>query len=209
MRERVVIFANSHKHQQHCVAGKLQRDRSWVRPVANRQGAELSHDQVQYKNPYGTFSVKPLQIIEMEFAESAPLPNQPENQLITDYVWQQRYRISLDEIAQFEDHPQDLWGNGDRVSFHDITVGSFVVQQSLNLVRVEELHLHTKPNGKRRARFVYGGIVYDLAVTDPNFEKIVRSQTALTNVICVSLGENYHGGCYKIVATVFTEQEGT
>ena len=52
----------------------------------------------------------------------------------------------------------------------------------------EELHLYIK---------------YDLAVTDPSFDEITSNNTELNGIICVSLGEPFHGNCYKLVATIF------
>jgi len=207
VKDRIVVFANSHKHGQHCVAGKRERDHSWVRPVSSPDGAELSHDQVQYRNPYGTFSVKPLQIIEMEFSQLVPLPNQPENRLITDFTWQQRFNIGLNQIDPYLDAPANLWGHGDRVPFSSILSGAFPITQSLYLVRVENLNLNKRDNGKRRALFTYQDADYDLAVTDPKFDHLLGRDSTLSGVICVSLGEEYEGNCFKLVATLFHEPD--
>jgi hypothetical protein len=65
----IIVLANSVKHGQHCVAGKCINTGNWVRPVSNANGAELSHEQAKYQNPYGTFGVKPLQKIRMGFSQ--------------------------------------------------------------------------------------------------------------------------------------------
>jgi hypothetical protein len=84
MKRTIAIFANSVKHGLHCVAGKDVSSGEWIRPVANASGAELAHDQCVYVNPYGRYTVKPLQKIEMHLASHAPLINQPENYVIAD-----------------------------------------------------------------------------------------------------------------------------
>lgn len=201
----IVVLANSIKHGQHCVAGKCLNTGSWIRPVSNEQGAELSHEQAQYQNPYGTYGVKPLQKIRMGFSQHVPLPHQPENYLIDGNVWQQNYSIGAAELPNYLDTPSDLWGNENRVDHSRIILGLYNVPQSLYLIQAEGLslyHTHTADR-KRRASFTYNGINYDFAVTDPKFDEIVGEQRDLKGILCVSLGEAYQGYCYKLVATVF------
>ncbi|WP_417665426.1 dual OB domain-containing protein [Pseudidiomarina sp.] len=199
----IVVLANSVKHGQHCVAGKCLNTGRWIRPVSNAQGAELSHDQAKYQNPYGTFGVKPLQKIKMGFAQHVPLPHQPENYLIDGNLWQQNYSIGLAELPNHLDGPADLWGEGNRVLHAQITQGLYVVPQSLYLVQVDNLSLYINNDDRRRASFTYNGIDYDLAVTDPKFDELVREQREVTGILCISLGEEYQGYCYKLVATIF------
>ena len=199
----IVVLANSVKHGQHCVAGKCIHTLDWVRPVSNEQGGELSHDQAKYQNPYGTYGVKTLQRIRMGFDKHAPLPHQPENYLIDGNLWQQNYSIEPEELVRYLDSPVDLWGEGHRVASASIQLGFLSIQQSLYLVQVENLTLYTTVEGKRRASFGYNGKSYDLAVTDPKFDEIVREQRAVQGILCVSLGEVFQGYCYKLVATIF------
>lgn len=199
----IVVLANSVKHGQHCIAGKCLNTGRWIRPVSNKLGAELTHDQAKYQNPYGTFGVKPLQKIRMGFTQHVPLPHQPENYLIDGNLWQQNYSIGLVELPNHLDGPADLWGEGNRVPHAQITQGLYVVSQSLYLVQVDGLSLYTTDDDRRRASFTYNGINYDLAVTDPKFDEIEREQREVTGILCISLGEEYQGYCYKLVATIF------
>ena len=61
----IVVFANSYKNSFHCVAGKTTANKKWVRPVSDVMGGELNHKQIEYKNPYGKYPVKTLQIINL------------------------------------------------------------------------------------------------------------------------------------------------
>jgi len=139
----------------------------------------------------------------MGFAQHMPLPHQPENYLIDGNRWQQNYSIELTELPSHLDGPADLWGEGNRVPHVQITQGLYVVPQSLYLVQVDNLDLYTTDDDRRRASFTYNGINYDLAVTDPKFDEIVREQREVTGILCISLGEEYQGYCYKLVATIF------
>jgi hypothetical protein len=200
---RMVVFANSVKHSKHCIAGKLVDSKKWVRPVANDLGAELSTQQIKYKNPYGEFHTKTLQIIKFTYLKHVPLINQPENYLIDDQAWKQNYSINESDINDYLDMPSDLWGSEDRVSYNEILNKEIIIKQSLYLVKVDDLKLHKNSNNKRRASFVYNQASYDLAVTDPFFEKNSNRINELQNILCISLGEEYRGSCFKLVAAIY------
>jgi len=123
--------------------------------------------------------------------------------VIDDSVWRQNYRISEQELSQYLDEPDDIWGATDRVSHALIMSGDFVIEQSLYLVAVDNLTLYKNQYDRRRASFVYGGINYDLAATDPNFDRITQNNEVVSGILCVSLGEAYQGNCFKLVATIF------
>ncbi len=199
----IIIFANSFKHHQHCVAGKCIKTGQWVRAVSNSEGAELNHDQAKYQNPYGTYNVKPLQKILMSFSFHAPLKHQPENYVIDDSRWRQNYKIADEELKNYLDNPNHLWGSSDRVAYSSILSNQITIMQSLYLVQVQNLKLFKNQYGKRRALFSYKEFAYDLAVTDPNFDQIVDNNTNVQGILCISLGEEFEGNCYKIVATIF------
>lgn len=199
----IIILANSIKHGQHCVAGKHFKTGQWIRAVADGQGKELNHEQVKFQNPYGSFSVKPLQKVIMGFSAHAPLRQQPENYIIDGSKWRQHYKITNEELKKYLDDPEDIWGTSDRVSYNSILSGIIDITQSLYLVSVQALQLYKNDSGKRRASFFYKGTSYDLAVTDPNFDHIVDNGDNLQGILCISLGEELGGNCYKIVATIF------
>lgn len=202
----IIIFANSVKHGKHCVAGKDISTNQWVRPVASQTGAELSKENTLISNPYGNFPVKPLQKVEITFQSHTPLINQPENWLINkSEKWIQNYKINDSEIVNYLDIPENLWGNTDRVAFNDIQTRKIVIQQSLYLVHVSNLHLYKNTNNKRRANFIYNTLNYDLAVTDRNFDNLTSNGESLypKAYLCVSLGEVFNDYCYKIVAWIY------
>jgi len=208
MKTIIVVFANSVKHGNHCVAGKDINTNSWVRPVSDPTGAELSDAQCHYTNSHGNFIVKPLQKIEINFSQHAPLINQPENHVITNEIWQHQYKIEKAEIVNYLDTPDTLWGIGNKVNFAQIEAKLIHIEQSLYLVKVDNLQLRKTMEHKRRASFSYAGNNYDLPVTDPNFEQLLAEPNH-QQILCVSLAEKYDpaGGdnysCYKIIATIF------
>jgi len=143
----IIVLANSVKHGQHCVAGKCVNTGNWIRPVSNVYGAELSHDQTKYQNPYGKFGVKPLQKIRMGLSQHVPLTHQPENYLIDGNLWRQNFSIDKADLLAHLDMPVDLWGQGNRVQYNLITTGLHSIDQSLYLVKVDNLDLYTNNGG--------------------------------------------------------------
>jgi hypothetical protein len=199
----VLILANSVKHQNHCVAGKVIKTKRWIRIVSDVSGKELSHDQVLYKNPYGRFPVKALQKIKIKLGDSAPLIHQPENVIRSDCRWKQRYRIKENELCNYVDNPKSIWGQGAALSAFDIENGLVEIKQSLYLVRVENMNFYMSDRQKNRVSFLYNRIEYDLPVTDPNFRRYSNEKANRHGFLCISLGENFQGFHYKIVATIF------
>ena len=203
IQKEIVILANSVKHGKHCVAGKCLSTGNWVRPVSNRDGDEINKEQAKYQNPYGTFVVKTLQKIQMSFSQHVPLLHQPENYLIDDRLWRQKFLIDINELPNYLDEPSDLWGTENRVQYAQINSGVCSVSQSLYLVQVKLLNLYYLAPNKRRASFSFGGVKYDLPATDPCFDVILSNKLSVKSILCISLGEEYNEHCYKIVATIF------
>ena len=201
MTKILVIFANSVKHHQHCVAGKDIITKEWIRPVGDKNGCELRDEQTKYQNKYGKYLVKPLQKMQIEFLEKSPLLQQPENYVISNKIWTQQYKINKEEIEFFVDNPNDLWLDGisytDRVNYQLIQNNTIQITQSLYLIKVDVCQID-KLN--RRAIFNHKNITYNLAITDPNIQYIDTNQKSYYLVI--SLGEEFKGYCYKLVACI-------
>ncbi len=186
IEKTVVIFANSVKRHQHCVAGKDVKTKKWIRAVADESGKELANSQICVKNPYGIYEVQPLQRVEIKFIKHAPLPNQPENYVVSNDIWIQRYKIYRDEIKEYLDYPHNLWidniSDNDKVDYRFIENGVLSIYQSLYLIEVEKIHIywydrsHLGRTPQRRGRFRYKGIVYDLPITDPKFSEFYEKK---------------------------------
>jgi hypothetical protein len=199
----MVILANSIKHGEHCVAGKDINTKEWFRPVSDESGSALSREQVMCTNPYGQYLAKPMQKIRMTLGQHVPKVNQPENFQVDDSNWVQHYKLAENELESYLDSPSDLWGRNDRVLFNKIQTGNITIHNSLCLVKVDDLKLFMSSDGKRRCSFSYNGIQYELAATDPMFDSLLRTNSILKGILCVSLGEEYHGYCYKLVASIY------
>ena len=154
------------------------------------------------------WDLKVLQKIKIDISHSAPLKHQPENWVINENQWTDHYKISLDDISNYLDYPESLWGNGNCVSYHDINENKITIDSSLYLIKVENIKLYiVEKEGKKkgRASFIYNEIKYDLAVTGREFFPIIGNNNKFLlekAILCISLGEVYRDYCYKLVASI-------
>ena len=211
MEKTIVIFANSVKHHQHCVAGKDVVTKEWIRPIGDANGCELTHEQVKCQNLFGVFPTKILQKVKINFIQHAPLINQPENYVISNNIWIQNYRLDRSEIVNYLDSPPNLWidniSPNDRVDYQLIQKQTIKIAQSLYLIQVKKIHIYWKDrsnlgrNPQRRGKFEYNHVSYDLPLTDPNFSEF-KEQDLENKFLCISLGEEFNGYCYKLIASI-------
>lgn len=210
MKKEIVVFANSVRSKEHCVAGKEIESKQWVRPVSPK-GGEISTAKCTVSG--GKDPVRPLQKIEIDVVGPyTSIKSQPDNWLIGKDRWEHIGEITRGEIGPYLDSPDTLWGTGDKVPYSEIEDGNMTIEQSLYLVKASELQLYRPdPNSKRtRVSFSYKRKEYNLACTDPRFEEHRDwPHYQEEGVLCVSLaGEKFnpHGGpnyyYYKIAAAI-------
>lgn len=152
MIKEIVVFANSVKHKSSCIAGKYINSQKWVRPVYDNDGAEIPVNQTKILNQKTNkiWDLKVLQKIKIDISHSAPLKHQPENWVINENQWTDHYKISLDDISNYLDYPESLWGNGNCVSYHDINENKITIDSSLYLIKVENIKLYiVEKEGKK------------------------------------------------------------
>lgn len=210
MEKTIIIFANSVKRNQHCVAGKDIFTEKWIRPVSTSEKKELTAQQCTCENSQE--QVKLLQQINIDFLQHDPLENQPENYLISDKKWSLSGSINREDIKNYLDEPDNLWiddeNQNDRVAYSLIETKKTQITQSLYLIAIEKIHIYWKDRSQwerkpqRRGKFKYNDVEYDLAITDPNFENYEK-QDLLNKYLCISLGGQFNGFCYKIIASIF------
>lgn len=218
MGTTLVILANSVKHHLHCVAGKDINTKEWIRPVSSDTGEALTTEQSSYTNKSSNWRVQPLDKIAMELSQHVPLVQQPENYLISQKKWASNFKINRGDLAQYVDTPQNIWldtrTNTNRVTTSLVTSKKIAIAQSLYLIKIDLLSLkvsseHEKFVGEKRklrGSFVYNLVQYeDLTITDPKIWSEYKSlgMYELKDVyLCLSLGEEFHGYYYKIIAAI-------
>lgn len=222
----IVCLANSRKPPSgRCVAGREVASvgfGAWIRPISERPTQEISEEERRYQD--GT-DPKVLDIIAIEMKRALPEHHQQENHLIDDgYYWVKRGVVSWRDLqAAIEDPAGPLWLNGYSSSYgHNDRVPEDLANglpRSLFLVRPDDFTLAVASEGgdfaparrRVRAEFELCGHSYCIVVTDPWMERQCLAgsdgRTKLDDaLLCVSLGESFHGFAYKLAAAIITRQ---
>lgn len=223
--KRIVCLANSRKISGRCVAGKVVdggRYGEWVRPISARPTGEVSEEERRYEDGGDP---KLLDVIDIPMERASPDEYQQENHVIdAGYYWERIGRVTWNDLAVALDHPAGgLWTNGhstgaglnDRVP--EALTG--VITSSLVLIQPQDLVVwvgapgaaFNNPKRKVRAKFRYGGLQYNVVITDPVIEREYLGRNngeypIAAAYLCVSLGELYEGFAYKLVAAIITSE---
>ena len=223
--KRIVCLANARKLSGRCLAGRgwaeNQGAGDWVRPVSGRAGQEISEYERQYEDGSDP---QLLDIVDIPLLEAKPADYQTENWLLDpEFYWEKQGSFSAFDLEVLADPIAPLWidghstynGQNDKIPLELVES----VTSSLRLIRVERLELAVfKPgeafgNSKRRVqgRFVHADKQYALWVTDPGCErkylaKLDGNYPMGPCYLTLSLGEPYHGACYKLIAAVIGDE---
>ncbi len=214
----IVCLANSRKPPSggRCIAGREYSQAGfgpWVRPVSARPTAEISEEERRYED--GTDPAV-LDVVRISMVEPRPRGHQQENHLIDDGIyWSKVRRLTWADLESALERPSGpLWTNGcssshgenDRIPEREAAE----LSRSLYLIRPLDLVLVVALEGERRklrARFKLGRYSYSIVVTDPRVERSYFSREdgdypLEEALLCVSLGEPFHGYTYKLAAAV-------
>jgi putative nucleic acid modification protein with dual OB domain len=219
--KRFVCLANSRKLYGRCIAGReLVADvpGEWIRPVSNREHEEVSEYERQYVDGGDP---RVLDIIDVPLLGPRVKSYQSENWLLDPKrYWRKVGEFRRDDLSLLVDPPCILWLNGhgtysgrnDCVPAEDAgKVGSslklIAVPDGLKLRVYKPGEARGDPKRRVQAHFSFGGVGYRLWVTDPLIESAYLAQLdgmyALgPSYLTISLGEPWHGNCYKFVAAI-------
>ncbi len=202
---RIILFANSHKNGNRCLAG-VTNDGLWLRPVSSPAGAAISTPSTFI----GETPLRPLDVIDIEIIRKVPLPSQGENVLIDDASIAHVRTIgeSNHALAKIEDHTPWFMTDG-AMTVNPMAYTAIDGAESLALIRVTNLVAHRSRNTfdgavRWRASFSYNGLDWDLPLTDDLFTASLgdTSQEIGHASLCLSIGEEFRGEHYKLVAGV-------
>lgn len=218
----MVCLANSRKLSGRCVAGLRTDWRGWLRPISDTEDGTL------WQNHYaleGGGETEVLDVVRVPILRSRPEPHQPENWVIdASKPWKYVGPADQNFVPFLKAHlstSRHLFGtDSDRIPFSKLERSP--ASESLALIVPGDLEWSTgwDPFRRRhrvRALFAYHGVVYNLGVTDPVWEKRLLDNTRYASgryqsdlakegriLLTISLGEPYDvdGCCYKLVAGV-------
>lgn len=223
-RRTAICLANSRKHNDRCVAGKIYDSGQildWIRPISSRQGEELSDLERRYQN--GS-EPELLDIFEFSILEPKPSGHQSENYLISgSKQFRKIGTMSPSELLKSVDKPVNLWIMGHQSKTYgknDLVPPDRIseVENSLYLINPHKFSVQiVSSNFGRQTRgiFTYLGAEYNLRITDPVLEFNYRLKADGEYVIqdallTVSLAHDLHTvskspqstGYYKVLAGV-------
>ena len=219
--KRIVCLANSRKLAGRCIAGREwapdEGAGNWIRPVSARPGREVSEYERQYEDGSDP---KVLDIVNVPVIEPKPEGPQEENWLLDPKsYWRKEGTYSWFDLPALAAPIEPLWIDGhhtysginDKVPMANLKA----VSGSLRLIHLEQLALKVFApgeafgNSKRRVqgRFIHAHRDYALWVTDPVYErahltKLDGSYEIGECYLTISLGEEYDGFCYKLIAAI-------
>ena len=209
-RQRMVVLANSRKHNGSCLAGKVLENGQWMRPTSNSLAGEVAHIDTLYAD--GT-QIQPLDIVQFDPGEMRAHPHQRENVLFEHFHWEEVGRVSFEELEDFRDHHLGfLEGEETRRNDRVTEPQAQEFGESLGLIYTINAKLVVVQKGYRqqlRILFTHEGSSFNLAVTDRQAEREYLNRAGTEHLlprayICVSLGEPFHGYCYRLVACIIT-----
>lgn len=218
MRKTFICLANSKKYGERCIAGveivdfngsnysvvRQEAQPKWVRPVSSTTHGAVSAGLVA--------KVGLLDVVELEMISEQPKGYQSENILFDERSLKVIGRLSWESnsVAQFQHNSlTQLFGNNDR-AVHIHAIGQ--VNHSLTLIKPESVRFNavTYPNGNSQLRsaFLFGGIKYDLPITDiafcARYYKNPRDFSKYSEIFfTISLGVEFNDFHYKLIAAVF------
>lgn len=231
MKKEIVLLAKSVKNGQNCIAGreilrigsKLQLG-PWIRPVSNHDSGAVSQSETLLE---GGGMPGFLDIIEIDVKTNEKNSTQSENWLIEKRRWKKTGRIAIGAVfSYFVENPHNLWigtsNPTDRIGTNNYIASGY--NSSLCIIKPDSFEMEIfsifnefegREQKKRRGKFQYNGVNYDLAITDPEihrkyfipFPRIEdgKKQIKIDSskcLLCISLGQEFRGYLYKLIATV-------
>jgi hypothetical protein len=215
---KMVCLADSRKKGAHCIAGKIIEGRNegkWIRPISGREECSLNNGDISYEN---NKLPNLLDIISIPIKENAPSNHHQENCIIDEtFYWAKEGEYSFGRLSGLCDDVPELWKNGfhSGYGFNDKVPTSIVHKQiktSLVLIKPKDVEYRVGleySKRKVRAIFKYYENSHTIAVTDKYVENHYLAKKDGTYkdkseklFFCVSLGADFNGYCYKLIAGV-------
>ena len=208
----MILLAKSKKYQNYCVAG-MNYYGELVRIVSDDDSIKcaVKRDDMLYQNGQ---EPQIFDVVNVPIKKKIKFhPFQPENYLLDKrYCWKKIGELTAKEkLEQLANKDEYIFYDTDRkVSNYSIPKNP-LKRKSLTLVKPDECEiygLYDGANYKVRMNINYNHRWYkNLCVTDKEFErnfqegKINQDQQS-TNLLLISLGEEFHGNHYKLVSSI-------
>ena len=200
--KQILCLANSRKYGGRCVVGKEvlpDGTLAWVRPVGSSATGEVMPDEMCFEDES---LPQLLDVIEVPLLEPNPLSYQPENWLTAPEPWTRLRVADKENIERWLDVETQLWENGhqslrgtnDRLPYdpkRTLTCSArFISVPVLEISITKHKNDVGQISRQLRGSFVYAGDLYDLRITDMDFEEEYSAR---------AVGKYWHAKCYLTV----------
>ena len=207
---KLLVLANSYKPGGRCIAGIDLDTGKWVRPVGDLPEGSISFAATKVNKAGDFVPVAPLDMVEFSVGQNRATPHHPEDiELRSAFNYLGNITIAelRTDFAKVIQNEGPIFGDySDRISVSTSFGNSG--QGSLLLVHVPKLFFnYVSKYGKLKPRGSWStaGGDFNLAITDPEFEHVRGSLlkgVIIGALVTISLGEEYKGSHYKLIATV-------
>lgn len=161
----ILCLANSKKLSGRCLAGLSWPDlQTWIRPVERtREHGEVPSDRAQVNSPEGRRFIRPLDVINVDLIERAPMQAQPENWILGSSPITLVRTLDIAEVASrlrsVADTSSSVFDLGGSRSIPE-SVASLGLPKSIDLYEVQALSFKKDDWDKWRIEFQYGNRPY-------------------------------------------------
>lgn len=205
---KLIVLANSRKLGARCIAGIEPDTGKWIRPVKPGGGA-LSPADIRYQD--GSHP-KLLDIVGVPVIKNEPLYYQPENWIVDEDIYWSKLGVFDQKLLPgycFNER-YIIFDQNDRLTKDRCE--QMEISHSLMLIKPEGVIFQKTVSSvnrpQLRALFYYNDVLYNLVVTDPEWEsRYSHCNDGDYTLRCdcwftISLGEAFEGCHYKLVAAV-------
>lgn len=224
MDKYFICLANSYKRGGRCVAGvEIVLDRNggwepvlnedgrprWIRPIAQTTYGEIPNSVAE--------NIEMLSVVKLTHVVPCPEQAHAENVYYSQLKPCNNYKVqqASSTMNQLVDTKhQRIFHNKRNAVSAELLAG---VNYSLMLIHPDKASAYRdedSDNPKTRMKFTYHGTEYDFPITDPAFlDEFEREPERYDNIpdvyLALSLGLEFHGWHYKLVAGVIIPTDST
>lgn len=214
MNKDIVLLAKSRKHYNYCIAGKDINTGEWIRLISED---DTIHNAVKptdliYEDNTEAEILDVIRVRVKEIEDENKILYQPENYILDDRY----YLLKLEERSPnglnniIDDVELIFFNTSNSISKNDLEEIENV--NSLVLIDPEIVKVKRKNNTYLWANVKYNGEWYnnltikDIGFTEKYYNDITSDRNFYNIKLVISLGEEYKGSHYKLIASVIEPQ---
>ncbi|MCS6782389.1 MAG: hypothetical protein RMI89_12120 [Gloeomargarita sp. SKYBB_i_bin120] len=204
---RLILLANSYKHQGRCIAGISLDSGEWIRPVSPADDGRIPTDDPHIPVP----ELHLLDIVHIPVTDARGPGHERENRLYTTGAWRVEGRAEVTHLLTYREW-EFLYPNfGRKIPYTYLEKQRPV--RTLQLIEAKQIRWERNEFGKCRAYILDD--IFDCAdigfsITDPVIiSKLEQGQSISSHcLLCLSLSQPFQGRndtekmCYRLVAGV-------